>query len=661
MNIKITYNWLLEYLETKATPQEMQKYLSLCGPSIERTEKIDGDFVFDIEVTSNRVDMASVYGVAQEAQAILPQFKIPAKLKNHPLDDYKLNSLRSDDSLPLNVTITDPSLCTRFTAVILKNVKIGESPEILKKRLTMCDVKSINNVIDISNYLMLSLGQPTHVFDYDKIMGHKMIMRLSKKDENITTLDKKEVTLPGGDIVIEDASGKLIDLCGIMGGLNSSVTKDTKNVLLFIQTYDKKRIRRTSMTTGIRTVAATYFEKGLNEEQVGPVAAYGVELFQKYAGQPAIGGIVDIYPAPYVSKTVDISFADLSRLMGLELEKNLIQTILTNLGFKITNVGETLKVGIPPSRKDDMEIKEDVVEEVARIYGYFNLPNNLQPKVYLNQPKDIEDLFETQKKLKLFLKHLGLHEVMNYSMISEEMIINNGLKIADHLKLKNTISEEIQYMRTHLTPSLLKNLKDNEGKRDILQFFEIAKTYKIRNGDLPEEKYKVGIIVNTSYLHLKGFVDSLLQELNIKNYEITRNENDFLQEGSRGLVKAGDKKLGEFGEVRRLYMEKNGLKKKAYLAVFDLSNLITFTNTIPHYQPINPFAEIKFDLTVEQKSIPSFQAYKQKALALSKYLTKVEFLGTFKDKMSLRFYFQAKDRNLTEDEASADFKLIKLG
>ena len=306
MNIKITHNWLLEYLETDATPQEIQKYLSLSGPSVESVTKVGNDYVYDIEVTSNRIDMASVFGIAQETQAILPQFGKKAKLLFNPLNSYRfpvilaspVKSGTRPESL-LKIKISDKKLCSRFTAIILDNIKISPSPEFISKRLQLCGIKSINNVVDISNYLMLSLGQPVHVFDYDKIGKATMILRESKKGEKITTLDKKEIILPGGDIVIEDGGGKIIDLCGIMGGLNSAVNEKTKKIILFVQTYNPQKIRRTSMLSGQRTVAATYFEKGLDEERVEPTTIYGVELLEKYAGAKMASQIYDIYPNPF--------------------------------------------------------------------------------------------------------------------------------------------------------------------------------------------------------------------------------------------------------------------------------------------------------------------------------------------------------------------------
>src|SRR3989344_1860749 len=227
MQILIPDSWLREFIETDATPKQIQEALSLCGPSVERLHKKGNDYIYDIEVTTNRVDMMSVVGIARECAAILPRFGYKTKLK---IINYKLKITTLSKVDYLNVKV-DKELCLRFSAALIKNVKVGESLKIIKDRLELCGIRAINSVVDISNYLMLEMGQPVHTFDYDKIAGHKMILRESKKGEKITTLDNKEFVLPGGDIVIEDGSGKLIDLAGIMGGNLSMV--DSSTILKF--------------------------------------------------------------------------------------------------------------------------------------------------------------------------------------------------------------------------------------------------------------------------------------------------------------------------------------------------------------------------------------------------------------------------------------------
>lgn len=638
MNIKITYNWLLEYLDTDATPYELQKYLSLCGPSIESVEKVGNDYVFDIEITSNRIDTASVIGIAQEAQAILPMFGKKAKLKLNPLVNLKFDQIKHGSGFDLKVDIKSPNLVSRFTSLIFDQVQIGDSPKFIQDRLKLAGVKVINNVVDISNYLMITLGQPIHMFDYDKITDHHIIVRESKKGEKLVTLDEKEIVLPGGDIVIEDGSGKLIDLCGIMGGLNSAISSKTKRVLLFVQTYNKSRIRKTTMTTGQRTIAATFFEKGLDETRVEATLVSGARLLQKYAQGKVVSEIKDIYPKKTNKKSLVMSYELFKKKIGIQIPKKTITDILTNLGFIVSDApnkgqtfleGQTLRITVPTFRTNDIDIPEDIVEEVARVYGYHNIPSVLQPAVYVKQPHDMEDLFVFQNRIKIFLKHLGLNEVINYSMISKSMIEAAGLKMEDHLRLSNSISEDIEFLRISLLPSLSKNIKENQGRREVLKIFEIAKVYIKDGHSLPQEIYRLGIAVNTDYTDLKGIIEAIQQELNIPVNLCLPPEA-----GPGIIVSNGN-----------------------YLFEINLQYLIDNCQLIPVYKPIHPYAIIKLDKTFKVSPQTTYEIIRQKSLK-SKLLQKIEVITLYQNKLTLRFYYSSPDRNIIEEEAKKELEKI---
>lgn len=624
MNIKITDKWLRDYLETDANPKEIQKYLSLCGPSVERVEDYENDKVYDIEITSNRIDTASVIGVAQEALAILPMFGKKANLKVNPLLQYKLSSVAKNESSPLKVEIKGDSLCSRFTAVLFDKVNIGPSPEFITKRLNAVGIKSINNVVDISNYLMVTLGQPVHTFDFDKIGQGKMVMRESRKGEKITTLDEKTVSLPGGDIVIEDGNGDIIDLCGIMGGHNSAISDKTTRVLLFVQTYNKERIRKTTMSTGQRTIAATYFEKGLDEERVEAATVFGAELLERYAEAKVASKVYDIFPSPYSGHEVEVEIKYFDRMLGVDLKENEVKIMLIRLGFKVkpSDNGKII-VTVPPYRKYDVSIKEDLLEEVARIYGYHNVESVLSPSVYVDQPKEMENLFVYQNRIKLFLKHLGLNEIINYSMVPLNLIEQFGLDPKSHLRLKNSISTDIEYLRTTITPSLYKNIKDNEGKKEVLKLFEIGKVYLSKVGELPNEVYRLALASNTSYFDLKGMIEALFRELNIEKtveYEIKDKDGVFMTE-------------------------------------IDLDQLISLSRPFPTYKPLNQYAVIKLDKTFELKGNLIYKEISKKAWE-SKLLSDLEVLSLFKNKLTLRFYYSSTERNITEEEAKKELDKI---
>lgn len=665
MNIKITYNWLLEYLDTDASPYDIQKYVSLCGPSVEHVSNIGDDYVFDIEITSNRVDSASVFGFAQECSAILPQFGKKAIVKINPLTSYTFDSLKKVDpanSKPLTIELTDDALASRITGVVISNVTIGESPQFIKSRLEMCDIRSINNVVDISNYLMLSLGQPNHTFDYDKIAGHKLIIRESKKGEKIKTLDELDFILPGGDIVVEDGSGTLTDLAGIMGGYVSMITDSTKNVLLFLETYNKQKLRRTSMLTGQRTVAATYFEKGLDPERIEPACVYGVHLFETYAHGIVASPIYDLYKTKRLSKTVTVSLKDIENLAGIAFKPDVVISILRNLGLIVASTKDidTLTITIPSYRYDDIDTPEDIAEEVTRIYGYYNLPSVVQKTDVVMQPRDVMRMNETKIKTKLYLKHAGMHESYNYSMVSKKMLEQFDLEPADHLRLSNTISADIEYMRTSLIPSLVKNIADNKGKREQLEFFEIANSYHKVPGELPRETMTLSLASTRHYFELKGVVDGLCSEINIPSDLISfkpTNQNNLFDPNVQAAMYIDNIACGTIGLLAKKYQYALEIDSEITIAEFDFKALVDASSSIARYVPINPFAVVKLDLTFEKKD--TYAAIEKKVKEASNLLHKVELVSQYKNKITLRLYFSDPTRNITEDEAKEELEKIK--
>jgi len=416
MDIIISDNWLRDFLKTTASPKKIAQSLSLSGPSVEKIEKKSNDFLYHIEITTNRVDTASVYGIAREAAAILPRFNIKAKFA--PLRTKSKQSF-SRKVKYLNVKI-DSKLCSRFAAILIKNVKIKPSPDYIKKRLMATGERPINNIVDISNYIMHEIGQPVHTFDYDKIRGAKMILRASKKGEKLTTLDGKTHKLPGGDIVIEDGNGRLIDLAGIMGGQNSAVDTNTKNVLLFVQTYNPANIRKTYMNLAQRTEAAVLFEKGLDTELVSLGIKRGIDLFAKLADGKPEKKILDVYPKPYKAKKVVTTLAFFEEKLGVELSKSKISKYLKSLGFETTWKGNKLEALIPSFRARDMFLAEDLLEEVARLYGYHNLPSSLMAGAI---PDPLPDApFNFEDNIKNLLSGWGGIEAYTLSMVPESAV-----------------------------------------------------------------------------------------------------------------------------------------------------------------------------------------------------------------------------------------------
>jgi phenylalanyl-tRNA synthetase beta chain len=654
MNIKITHAWLLEYLDTKATPQQIQKYLSLCGPSVERVEDLgNGDVSYDIEITSNRVDMASVEGIAREAATILSRFEIPSTLKKPPLATEK----QTDNTLPLTV-LDETGLCRRILAVVMDNVSIAPSPEHIRQRLEIAGIRSLNNAVDITNYIMTEIGHPTHVFDYDRIQTHSLIIRYAKAGEEIVTLDNKKYHLAPDDIIIDDGTGKVIDLPGIMGTANSVVTPTTKRIIYFIESNDPVAIRRSSMRYGIRTMAATINEKNPDPETAKRALMRGIELFESVMRAKQASNIIDIYPSPIKPVEITTDTAFINGKIGIEINEDQIVSILEDLEFSVKRESGALQISVPVFRRADVSIPEDIVEEVARIYGYHNLPDNLSPAVYVKQPKEMEELFVYQSKIKSFLKHVGMHEVLNYSMISLDMIKNFGLDPQRHLYLSNVLSEEIKYLRITLIPSLLKNIKANEGKRTQLRLFELAKIYPPQEGNLPDEQYKLALITNTSFADLKGAVEALLNELHIESYKFQPSKTGPFTHNLQAQLLIEGKEAGIVGQVTPTNQQNFGIKSTCFAAELDFSTLIASAKTIANYKRPHPYAVIKLDQTVQVNQNTTYEALKEKAFKSSSLLQDIEVVSVFENKLTLRYYFASSHRNITEEEAKAQLKSL---
>jgi len=384
------------------------------------------------------------------------------------------------------------------------------------------------------------------------------------------------------------------------------------------------------MRLGIRTAAASINEKNPDPEAAKMTFLKGIELYQKIAKGNIISPLYDTSPDIKKEKLLVIGYELFGKKIGIEIPKKRINSILVNLGFGINYLEDSrIQVIVPSWRANDINIPEDLVEEVARVYGYQNIPSILQPIVYIDQPKDMEDIFVFQNKIKLLLKHLGLNEVINYSMISKSMIEDGGLKIENHLRLSNSISEEIEYLRTSLLPSLYKNIQDNSGRKEVMRFFEIAKVYWLKKNDLPDEVYKIGIATNTDYFDLKGIIEAIYKELNI----------DFCHSREGGNPDI---------------IEKDGV----FMTEIDLQKLINNYHQVPKFKSLNPYAVIKLDKTFELSPKTTYAIVRQKAFK-SKLLQKIELVTLFNNKLTLRFYYSLSSRNITEEEAKEELALVR--
>lgn len=656
MNILIPDSWLREHLQSKASKQDIQKYLSLSGPSVER---IYEDEVYDIEVTTNRVDSMSVRGIAREAATILKRAGIATSLKK-----LKLQSIvkHPNKNLPLPEIIYETDKVRRVLAVVITDVKHLPSPEKMQARLKAIGVNLHEALIDISNYVTHELGHPCHVFDYDKIMqrGGKIIIKEANKGKKFVTLDEVEHETLGGEIVFESSSGEIIDLPAIKGTLNTGVDKNTKSILFWIESLDAKKVRQASMSHAIRTVAAQLNEKNVDPHLGKEVMEYGVELFTQLCQAKVASELYDYFPDRQTTKVVRVKFKTISNYLGIVLKEQEIRQILEDLDCKVEIKDNSVLV-TPPSFRPDIQIEADVVEELARIYGYHNLPSKLMDGELSVNP-DPNTNYHFENLIKHFLADIGWQEIYSYSLVSEQQALDSGYQIAEHLKLANPLKEENTYLRRSLIPSLLEVMANNKTQKE-LSIFELACVYHPKDHNLPEQPLKLSLVSNREYRLVKGDLLSLLDRL----YVFSANQELLLEEKiSREIQMPIAKQEAELiikdGKSKTKLGSLLILEQKLTALELDLKKLLAVARRYPQYQKLVKTAAIVEELTF---TLPKgvavgelIRAFKQ----VDKRIKKVELLDIYEQNYSFSFIFQDPLVNISNEEVEPiRQKLVKVG
>lgn len=629
MNIKILDSWLREHLKTRAKAQEIAKILSLTSVSVERLEKLSSDYVYDIEVTTNRVDLMSVIGIAKEAVAVLPQHGVPAQLI--PL---KISSnIKPGNKFPIEIK-NDPTAVNRICAVVM-DVTVKESPKRVKDRLEASGIRSLNNLIDVTNYVMREVGHPAHVFDFDRLNTKTLTIRKSRKGETVTTLDGKVHTLLGGDIVAENDKEEIVDLLGVMGTQNSVVTEETKRILYFIDNNIPVNIRNTSMNLAIRTEAAVLNEKGVDPNSAMDALLRGIDLYKKISDGKIVSEVLDIYPNKPKEKTIKVSFQKINDVMGVDVSETKSEEILKRLGFGVKKQEGSLVVNVPSSRLADMDIEEDVIEEVARVAGFEKLPSVL-PTFLSDKPYKFDNDFYFEQRLKNSLKYLGFTEIYSYSMVSENMYEG---PIENSVAIKNPLSKDMIFMRSSLVPSLLSVLSENKKKENI-KIFEVANTYHKRKNDLPIERLTFAGIIkqkSSSFFDTKGLIEAILEDLEIKGLKF-KEKND----GIAALVFKETEELG--------YIEQ--FNNKIINFEFDFGKILSFANIKKSYKPLAKFPPIIEDLSIEAEDVVSTHDIIKDIKSQSDLIAEVSLLDQFGEKKTFHIIYQNSTKNLTLSEVS---------
>lgn len=633
MNILVPHSWLLEHLKTEAAPKKIQEYLSLCGPSVERIVKHGRESVYDIEVTTNRVDAMSVRGIAREAAVILEQFDISAQLKKQSLTFAAVKPTVAA-RLPLPKIRTKSNLCRRVACVVLSDVQHTPTPKWMADRLLQIEANVHDSVIDITNYITHELGHPIHAFDYDVIMqmGGEIIVTTAKAGEPFTTLDGMSYTAVGGEVVFKNPRGEIIDLPAVKGTANSSITDKTKNVLLWIESLDPAKVRFASMTHAIRTVAAQLSEKGVDPHLAEPTMVRGIELYQELCKAHIASEVYDSFPGEQKPKTIIIDLAKIHAYLGIGIPLKTVAVILEKLGCSVSSTRQTLRV-TPPTFRQDIAIPADVIEEIARIYGYHNLPSVVMPtRIPMTKPTDIH--FGAENRIKHFLADIGWQEVYTYSLVSEALALQSGFSLPEHAQLLNSLTDDKVYLRRSLLPSL-EEVLDNNPQLPEFSVFEIANVYQPKRTGLPTESLRLGLVSGKPYRQAKGDLELLLQQFHVPQCTVELTEDPMA-----GKLMIGSVVVGRIGVTPRQRM----------YAELEMASLAPLLKTHPTYQPLPKTASIVEQLTFTLPSHTPIGPLLDDIRRAHEYIKSVELADVYHANHTLTVEYWSRKQNLSNED-----------
>lgn len=658
MNILIPHSWLLEHLKTTADPQTIQQLLSLSGPSVERIYKTGSEQVYDIEVTTNRVDMMSVRGIAREAAVILTQNNMPATL--HPLEKSLKTELTQPKvtadkaALPLPKITNNPELCNRITCVVLSAVTKAPTPAWMAERLKLVEQNVHDARIDITNYITHELGHPCHAFDYDKIMqlGGEIIITQATKGETFTTLDGTTYTTVGGEVVFKNNKGEIIDLPGIKGTANTAVDDNTNTILFWIESIPAKNIRFASMTHAIRTTAAQLNEKSVDPHLAETVLQYGTSLYQSLCNAVPASEVLDLFPNKQQPESILVAESHISRYLGLELPTVTMQTILESLGCEVeTHATKKTLTVTPPTFRPDLTIPEDIIEEIARVYGYHALPSKLlDTAIPTNKP---QNTFVLEKRMRHFLTALGWQEVYTYSMVSQELALQSGATLENHLVLQNPLSDDKIYLRQSLLPSLREVLEQNPLQSKTLSVFEVAHTYHPQKNQLPEQVPVLGLVSPCSFRELKGVIEALCRLFFVTDLYSEETAKDHSPYVQKATLYCKDAK-----EVSTAIGEIGVLQNNLMAASINLQSLQTVARKHPFYQPIPKTAPVIEDYTFSLPPATPIGAVIAHIQTLSDTIKKVELSDQYQNNASFRITYWDYSESLSNEAVEPLRRLV---
>ncbi len=607
------------------------------------------DAMFDIEVTTNRPDAMGMIGLAREAACAV----------NAEFEAVSSQQLDVGTEGKLHVRIEDKR-CLRYMAAVVSGVKVGPSPWWLQKRLILAGQKPINSIVDITNYVRLELGQPLHAFDASNIGGNEVVVRKGKRGELLTLLDGKEVKLDSAHIVIADAN-RALALAGIMGGKDSGTTNETTTVVFEAATFDGLAIRRGARAVDVMSDAQLLYEKGLSPGALPAALARAVELAKEITGG-TIEQVVDIYPKPRKLKTFAFRPKKARARIGVEIDDATQVKTLERLGFVVEPKGSSYRVTVPYWREDDIEGEVDFTEEVARMYGYHNMPAVLPASRLPEGTDDVTLMWESW--FKHALAERGYTECFSNSLVSVSDLESYGVSPKDTMRLLNPLTADLTHLRSKLTPSILRMIERNQALTPKANIFEVARVYIPRDQDLPDER--LTMLAGTygvenaehAFMQLRGLVEWLGKRTGVAFSFERRIESDHWHTGRTVTVHCDGVRVGFLGQISSDFQNAFGIHRPVFLTVIDLEALLPTLKLSYGYTPVPTFPAVRRDIAILLDERAEFKKVRDVVCGSGTLVTACDVVEIYrgegipagKKSITISVTMMAPDRTLTTEE-----------
>lgn len=663
----VSWDWLKQYVQLTATPAEVAERLMMAGLNHEDTHQVASDLAINLEVTSNRPDCLGHIGIAREA-AVLTGLPLKFSEANPAVANGAADRIHDEVQNYTSVEVACPDLCPRYTARLIRGVKVGNSPAPLAVRLVTVGQPVINNIVDITNYVLMECGQPLHAFDFHKLGGRRIIVRRAQAGELLEAIDHKTYPLDPEMCVIADDS-RPVALGGVMGGAATEVSQDTVDVLIESAQFAPLSIRATARKLKLHSPSSYRFERGTDPEMVDWASRRCCELILKHAGGELVEGVIDIGPPRAKRSPIKLRLSQLKRILGIDVPADAVRRILTALGCTEQSASAAQSAGamqvitIPPSWRRDLEREIDLVEEVARVHGYDKIPEDASVPMAASHKPDSDRVLA---KVRGVLTAAGFDEALTASVVSERWSdAFSPWTDQPPLVTNSPMLENSDCLRRSLVPSLLDVRRINESlSNPVIELFEIARVYLATAGDLPHEQQTLTTVSGRGFLHVKGVVEALLGALHIAHpLELADFPHDLLNAGQACELKLRGQRLGFLGDVSAAGQKAFGLRGPATILEIDLSRLATGAVLAPKYAAQSPFPTISRDINLivaEEVRWADIAATARTAAGTD--LERLEYRDTYRDpakdgpnskRLLFSLTFRAKDRTLTGPEVDA--------